>query len=386
MSWFQKVFAKLKLLVNRPESVTPVAEDADEASQRTPIEVVRLLHLTDLHYGFRFNESLWRHINSIVPALKPHVILVTGDLVNSPWWWRCRKVREMLDQLKTAATGNNKEYTPRLYVIPGNHDTRILGILPVVWVLPLIAGLSILFIVGDYLCGVLRTWPWILFAAALAIGCRYVLLRKFTRVFRDLIPPLPTTIRELSLVIYPFDSATYATSGACGAIPLRQFVDARKVVGETADVPYRIAIVHHHTIPIPYDSEQENMMVLKNAGAFISEVAGRGVRLVLSGHKHHQHLSRVTINPESDEKLEVTVLNTGTPTARRHPGRFGHNFSVIDIYPRSGARITRYRSDGGAFNETEPFWAETIEGTGKALLRENTLRRQMSLQISRHHC
>jgi hypothetical protein len=96
-------------------------------------------------------------------------------------------------------------------------------------------------------------------------------------------------------------------------------------------------------------------------------------------------MSRVTINAEATDELELTVLNTGTPTAGKDPGQFGFNFSVIDIYPHSGAKITQYRSDGGPFNSKPSFWAETVEGTGKALLRANTLQRQCrceSLQIT----
>src|SRR5437016_2457068 len=138
MTWLQTLYEKLSLFVkklsffikklsffiNKTESATSVADDAGQGSKRTPIEFVRLVHLTDLHYGFRFNHDLWRHVNSIVPGLKPHVILVTGDLVNSPWAWRFGEVREMLNGLKNAAIGDDKQCTPRLYVIPGNHDTR----------------------------------------------------------------------------------------------------------------------------------------------------------------------------------------------------------------------------------------------------------------------
>jgi predicted MPP superfamily phosphohydrolase len=341
-------------------------------------EPVRLVHLTDLHYGFGFNDELWNHVEAIVADLQPHVIFVTGDLVNSPWWWRCRRVRAMLDKLKTKTASVKQKRSPLLYVIPGNHDTRVQGILPVGQITPLVLTLSVVVWAGAYVHG-WQTWQWVVPIAVTLIVCRYALLRKFTHFFSDSIPALPLTLSDLSLVVYPFDSATHATSGATGQIPVQQFVSARKEADETSDAPYRIALVHHHTVPIPYDSEQESLMVLKNAGAFLSEIAGRGVRLVLSGHKHHQHISRVSINAETPDELEVTVLNTGTPTARRHPSRFGYNFSVIEIHPCSGAKIKQYRSDGGPFNLRPPeFWAENVDRTVKALFRENAIRRKES--------
>jgi len=102
--------------------------------------------------------------------------------------------------------------------------------------------------------------------------------------------------------------------------------------------------------------------------AFLSEAARL---LVLCGHKHHQHFPRVTINAETDNEFELCVLNTGSPTKGKHAGTFGYNFSLVEIHRRSGAKITQYRSDGGTFHSRPAFWAETMEGCGKALLAEN---------------
>jgi predicted MPP superfamily phosphohydrolase len=97
-----------------PQQLATVKQDL-----MPPVESVRLVHLTDLHFGRGFNEALWDHIKFIVPFLKPHVILVTGDLVNSPWRSQLPKIREMLEELKRKSSQDTF-----LYVVPGNHDTR----------------------------------------------------------------------------------------------------------------------------------------------------------------------------------------------------------------------------------------------------------------------
>jgi 3',5'-cyclic AMP phosphodiesterase CpdA len=336
---------------------------------------VRILHLTDLHCGRGFQHDLWDHLESITRALKPQLILVTGDLVNNPYWWTLRRAQGLLNALSAAAT-IAADQKPKVFVIPGNHDTRLTGLLPVVWITPIVVCLFAIVSIGGYLHHFPHAWMWSGPIALLLLLFRYCCLRNFSSFFQQYIPQCPTTLTDLNLVLYPFDSATSPTSWAGGNIPLSQFVDARKPSVPTGAAPYRIAIVHHHSVPIPHDSKSETLMVLKNAGAFLSEIASVGVRLVLSGHKHHQHISRVTINAETDKELELTVVNTGSPTAGKYPGAYGHNFSFIEVCPQSGAQITQYRSDGGPFNPLTPFWVDSVENCGKALLRENKARQR----------
>ena len=337
---------------------------------------VRIVHLTDLHYGMGFNFDLWYNVSIIIQGLHPHAILVTGDLVNSPWWWRFSAIRKKLEELKTN-TVNSDGSPPHMFVIPGNHDTRVYGILPIIWLYPIIL-LTIAAAVAGLWIGLLQS----VFLALLALGIialvlRAICLRKFTHYFRQLIPRLPTYLADLGLVLYPFDSATHAATAACGKIRLRDFVLAAKdPASNRAAAVYRIALVHHHVLPIPYDARQETMMVLKNAGAFLSEAAKQRIRLVLNGHKHHHHFSRVAINADTDQESEISVLATGTATAGKRPGPHGFNFSLVEIDRQTSARITRYRANGGAFRPDPAFWAESPDATGKALFGESARERE----------
>ena len=363
--------------MNETIASSAVVSDAPPPRATAVPEPVRILHLTDIHYGKGFHKALWQNVEGLAPKLRPHVILVTGDLVNNPYWWTLKSALELIKALQSEVTSASG-YEPKLYVIPGNHDTRLTGLLPVRWIAPIVLGIYAVVSIAGYFHHFPSAWLWSAPVVLVLLGYRYCCLRDFSKYFKEYIPELPTRLTDLNLILYPFDSATSPTGGAGGDIPLGQFVKARTELSQMEAAPYRMALVHHHSVPIPYDSQSEALMVLKNAGAFLSAIASCRVRLVLSGHKHHQHVSRVTINAETEDEQELTVLNTGSPTAGKFPGAFGHNFSFIEVFPQSGARITRYSSIGGPFDAHEPVWVDSVENCAKALLWENKLIRGFS--------
>lgn len=73
----------------------------DRASSKDGISSLKILHLSDLHLGWRFEKSNWRQLLSATKDAKPDLVLVTGDLVNTPWFWMLKKARKALDQLST---------------------------------------------------------------------------------------------------------------------------------------------------------------------------------------------------------------------------------------------------------------------------------------------
>ena len=46
-------------------------------------DTFRLLHFSDSHRGRQFREELWEHFVSKALTLRPHVILMTGDCVDT---------------------------------------------------------------------------------------------------------------------------------------------------------------------------------------------------------------------------------------------------------------------------------------------------------------
>jgi 3',5'-cyclic AMP phosphodiesterase CpdA len=85
--------------------------------------VIRIAHISDLHFGADKPEEeikIWnRLVNYFTQKLKPHFVLVTGDIVNTPDEELYRRSKRELNRL----AGGNEKYR----VCPGNHDRFYLG-------------------------------------------------------------------------------------------------------------------------------------------------------------------------------------------------------------------------------------------------------------------
>lgn len=339
----------------------------------------KILHISDLHFGFRFDQDAWNDFcqKAKTEELRPHLLLITGDLVNSPTFWRLHKARREVNKLKT-------ELNCEVLVVPGNHDTRFLGIIPVKWIHP--AALAVMvtlslvayFFYRGSLPAFLATW--VVLATLIILRSCFI---DFKKSFKDFIVEGPVAYPAWGLEIYPFDSASLALSGARGKIRKREFVNIHKeptVKGPPLQAseaeaqtiraePYRMAILHHHPLPIPYDHAHEPLMVIDNAGAFLSEVSNKKIRLILHGHKHNRHFARVTINAGRKDGYEIAVLSTGTPTAGRGESRFGHNFNFLRLDSSGNVCVIPYVASSGAFrnSEGEHFFIEQPDMADKRL-------------------
>jgi hypothetical protein len=323
----------------------------------------RLLHISDLHFGYQFQRNKWELLKQTAKTLDPDLVVVTGDLVNTPWFWMLRKARNELQAL-AAELAEGPEKSPReLWVIPGNHDTRITGLLPVRWLMPAVGIALVLAFSCWSICQIeppLPPWAhypvmaiaWFLMACAFAA----VVLRLLVRV--DLKSALGENrfltqaccSKRIPVGIVPFDSASQGVSWARGKVAARDFThfregmrEAEKKVTGAREITW-IAAVHHHPLPLPYDDSTEQMMAMDNAGAFLSTLSQAGIRLVLHGHKHHQHFARIVVDPAQSQSSELAVLSAGTPTNSRTAGAFWHGFNVVDIDEEKRARITMYEA------------------------------------------
>ena len=260
--------------------------------------------------------------------------------------------------------GDEEGSTPReLWVIPGNHDTRITGLLPVGWLWP-VAGIASLLALGCWaICRInppLPPWArlaamsvvWFLMGCAL---CAFVLrllvsVDLKSALGEDCFLTRARCSKRVPIGIVPFDSATQGVSWARGRVAASDFVnfrkgmtEAEKLAASTREVTW-IAAVHHHPLPLPYDDSTEKMMAMDNAGAFLSALSQANVRLILHGHKHHQHFARIVVDPAESQSGELAVLSAGTPTNARTAGAFWHGFNVIDVDDEKRARITMYEA------------------------------------------
>ena len=380
-----------------------------------------ILHLSDLHVGTQFAPTKWDEICHMAETLRPHLVVVTGDLVESPWRWRLRTARGRLEELRARLRQGTGRADLALVCVPGNHDTRIQGIWPVSWVLPVVLALALaaflLFeaanVAGrrdvlDAAAHGLRwhaafaAWRWPLDAAwslcaALAVAAlatRACLAGSLARALgKDFVLTRPTVLPALRLGLLPFDSASHGLSWARGRVMPGDIVASRRAMdidglvarGADDDGPFWIALVHHHPLPLPFDDEFESLMVMDNAGAFLAELARRRVRLVLHGHKHHQHFARITVDPASAEPVEVAVLSAGTPTRGRRSLIHRHGFNVLRVWSDHRVHIEMFEAEGdGTFARQQSF--DMVQPQEQARLRFEQRRQRLPLSCRRLVC
>ena len=86
-------------------------------------DTFRLLHFSDSHRGRQFREELWEHFVSKAVTLRPHVILITGDCVDTPWRWTLQAAKIDIDKLELAINeGRQPHERCHIRITPGKHD------------------------------------------------------------------------------------------------------------------------------------------------------------------------------------------------------------------------------------------------------------------------
>ncbi len=330
---------------------------------------VRIVHLSDLHVGHSFLPARWNEILDYLPQIKPHIIIVSGDLVDSPWRSSLKRAQNFIGQLRQRAPA------AAVVVIPGNHDTRIFGIFS-----PRHSDLALLL-----LAAVGIALRFLFKPHGLAVGCLGLpILAIFAwlwtmihrRGFHRYFPQAPAlqTFNGLPVEILNFDSSTSdAAWWAQGFIPYERFSELDRLLrSRQMSRNVRIAVLHHHALPIPYDDEAEPMMILKDAGRFLAEVGKFSVPLVLHGHKHHYNFARVTIEADQSRTHQVAVLSCGSATSSRETATRGQNFNVITINRWGSAAITPYFSrDDRPFEPAPTFPTHATDAVVRQLFSTN---------------
>lgn len=341
---------------------------AGEDEIRPEFEGTSILHVSDIHVGIRFDAEKWEELKHLAASIGPDLIAVTGDIVNSPWRWTLNGARKRLDELIASAATTRPDV--QLVFVPGNHDTRWQGILPLSWIAWLSMYAFVTFLLSFWGSGFPADFFSKLFSGQLdasgyvaavmlplALGLaalRLCMCGNLKVALGKYYLAGPAMFADKSIGVLPFDSASRGLSWARGYVLRGQMTQARKWVdlnlkGKNAlpREPFLLALVHHHPLPLPYDHAHERMMVMDNAGEFLRQLAHSKVRLVLHGHKHHQHYARLAVDPATDQRLEVAVLSAGTPTEGVNTLANRHGFNHIVITPDNQVSITRYESAGG---------------------------------------
>jgi 3',5'-cyclic AMP phosphodiesterase CpdA len=207
---------------------------------------MRVLHISDLHFGAH-DEVLKESLSDLVIKLRPHVILVTGDLADQPKSDLLNEARDYLTGLAKHCEPSHADL-PRLLVIPGNHDRRYRGTIP-------------------------------------------HNSKKYDASFRQIASS--AYFEADNVWIYGFDSTQKRQFGANGEILSRDITDfiraydkLEQAHGQRFKNSYKIVALHHHPIPINLDSKASRWLTLLNAAEFLDAVLKKNINLILHGHEH----------------------------------------------------------------------------------------------------
>lgn len=335
---------------------------------------VKILHLSDLHFGVTFDPSLWDYVGNVLAGSdKPNVIVVTGDLVDTPSFFMLALARNELMAMRArwCSSGNDCE----LLVIPGNHDVGILGNWAA-W--PWRSKFGIVFSERyQTLFNRLPTYttykskPWFARWTQRSLWTLCFALRRLFVQLRSTKPsPLVTEAAGGALCFVSFNSngKLILASGhinpadiskAHGELLQRRLPDRN---GTLLNLVPRIALVHHHVIAIPYSSTVESLtefepfLTLRNAGTFLRELCYWDFDLVLHGHKHLLNFVRLTFDSADQPRSEIAVLAAGSATKRQTVS--GQNsFNLIKVYRSGNITYRSVRYGQGTSGEVESPWS-----------------------------
>jgi len=284
---------------------------------------IRIAHLSDLHFSTSNDTAHYDAVKSDISSLnsKPDVVVVTGDIAdNIDMRLNISSLRKSFDLAKTFLESLCKrcgiEPKERLFIVPGNHDYRYMGI-----------------------------WN------------KKGHMNEFKYFFKDYFQH--KYIEDLDLLVGCFDSNTtnskinFAT-GEVITEEFNRFNEFKNCLHGKPASTKKIALLHHHPMPIyraevtgrPFSLDREEFLLLKNSGTFMREMLKNNVRLIFHGHKHHRGVSKASFPVSADTFRNIGIISAASI------GKITDNeysFNIVDFF-----------DDGSV---TVDFWIRRGEGT-----------------------
>ena len=250
--------------------------------------MLRLLQISDLHFGPPYLPQVGEALLAIAPELEPDAVLICGDLTQRAKPEQFIEAKAFLERLPDV---------PRL-VIPGNHDVP-------------------LYRIRERLCEPLGQY------------------QKY--ISKD----LNQVLRIESAVIVGLDTTSPHRAISNGRIDNWQLDLCTAAFATAPEDAVRIVAVHHHFAPAPDYLRDSSMPKARRA---IERFVELGVELILGGHLHRAFIGNsLDFYPGVHRERGVIIIQSGTATSRRGRGRERekNSFNLIQI-DDSSVVVTHY--------------------------------------------
>jgi predicted phosphodiesterase len=267
----------------------------------------RIAHLSDIHF-----ESSDTSVNDqLCTALKrtqPHLLVVTGDLVDH--CWNVQKGKRWLVDLCDRCGIPRKQ----VVLVPGNHDYRVWG----------------------------------------NVGIRPITGRFFQHHFSDWNPHRIKLCRNEGVTFFRIDSNPVMFGFARGKVTRGQLKKLRLELSQMSsedrafvEQSARIVVLHHHPLPVPYEGGDVFLMI-RSSHELLQFMAEQRIHYVLHGHKHRAPNTLLSLGTSVGSNRVVGIVGAGTAIkARGDRDHRGHNFNLLTIEDSGLMFVRQYFAQPG---------------------------------------
>ncbi|MGF6368015.1 putative phosphodiesterase [Paraburkholderia sp. RAU6.4a] len=295
---------------------------------------IKILHISDLHFGTKNQQAVWKSLSAHIHDIRPDLIVVTGDIVDSPHKKAYEGARDALDQLRI-----NK-----WWVCAGNHDRHPFGnarfgrLWRFEWAKRMFNGDA-----GS------STWFDGCFSGKILLPdqAHEVTLTSGQNTWRLALLGLDTS-----------RDARYFAQGFVDPGSLAKLAKSASSVG--ADFDLCILAGHHHLLPIAkLESESQTLgesavaatTVMRNAGTLLNTLSAHNVNLVLHGHEHQHFAARYGTIGDNSGDVAVVAAGSAVGLHTLEGCEFKRSsFNVIELLDDRRVILHEHRFTDGAWS------------------------------------
>lgn len=302
---------------------------------QVPNGSIAIAQISDLHFGNDGQPDAWRALShALLSAIqpRPQLVLVTGDIVDTPDVALYNKAKDALDHLRIPYR-----------VCAGNHDRHTKGNMLSLW-RPKMASVA----------------------------------TQFDHVFAgQLVTTSPTTITlgSTKLGLAAIDTSRKADAFARGLVEpadLDELQGNWLLDSERPNWQFFFLLVHHHPLSVARLEASRigdrkrlfDVTSLANSGTLLERAAELSVDVILHGHEHCRHWARYgSVQPPASD---LSVLGAGTATGARTLKsclQSEATFNLIILHRSSAIEAWVVRHNGIAWGVEDKAELSTIRGS-----------------------